>query len=436
MRRRIISAIVGVTAFVLLALGIPLAIVAERSIVGSEVVELQAKAAQLLTEIDLPIVDAELDDLADEPDAPPPFGIYDVTGKLVYGAGPAEADDTVLAALQGTTTSTSNDVIVVATPITDRDESVLYAARVSEPRAEADGRVRQAWLAMVAAAAVALVAAWFIARRLAGRLSRPLADLAAAASDLGRDGVLADHRSTGIPEIDVLGTTLAESAQRVNEALMRERRFSSDVSHQLRTPLAGLRLRMEHATSDDDAAVLAGTSLDDLARLEQTVAHLLAFARDAVPSTATTSVALALSDVAATWRQRSGGERRSIVVSSTVDAQARATPNSVGQVLDVLVDNALRHGAGQVNVVARMMNGGVAIDVSDEGAMDDVPEEVVFRRGAGTVHGIGLALARSIAEAEGGRLLLARRRPTTFSLILLVADDITDVTEHPPPPSR
>ncbi len=110
-------------------------------------------------------------------------------------------------------------------------------------------------------------------------------------------------------------------------------------------------------------------------------------------------------------------------MTGTVTDHVQASPSSIEQVLDVLLDNAFERGHGQITMTLRAIAGGAAIDIDDEGALpDDIDEETLFRRGHGHNNGIGLALARSLAEAEGGRVLLVRRQPTTFSLVLLSAD--------------
>lgn len=103
MRRRITSAIVGVTAFILIALGIPLAIVMQRDIVSSEVVELQAAGAAALTEVAVPIDATQLASIANEPDAPQAFSVYDASGRLAFGPGPPRPDQPTLDALRGRT---------------------------------------------------------------------------------------------------------------------------------------------------------------------------------------------------------------------------------------------------------------------------------------------------------------------------------------------
>ena len=423
MRRRITTAIVGVTTFVLLALGIPLAIVAQLQILDSEVVELQAAAAQTLSEIAIPFNQTELGEVAAEPDKPPPFSIYDTNSTLVFGDGPATAEPAVAAALNGTPASSTNGLIIVATPITDRNETVVGALRLSESLADANSRARRAWLIMAAAGAFAVGIAWAIASRLARDLSRPVTDLAAAAARLGTGGVLDHHKPVGIAEIDQLGAALADGAQRVSESLARERRFSADVSHQLRTPLAGLRLKLEAAQPNGASRAIATAALSDLDRVEGTIAHLLDFARDAIPAGFTTSLRDAANAALERWTPRAAVIARSITIGDTCDATASAAPASVDQVLDVLIDNALAHGRGHITITVRNIAGGAAVDVADEGSIvPGTTHDDLFRRGHGTNHGIGLALARSLAEADGGSLQIVRWRPTTFSLILLDAD--------------
>jgi signal transduction histidine kinase len=94
-----------------------------------------------------------------------------------------------------------------------------------------------------------------------------------------------------------------------------------------------------------------------------------------------------------------------------------AQPAAVRQILRVLLDNALRHGRGEVAVTVSDVGPGLAVEVGDHGP--GVAEGVdPFPRSSGHSHGIGLALARSLAEAEGGRLVLSRAAPPLFSLLL------------------
>ena len=425
MRRRITEAIVGVSALILLVLGIPLALAVHQSILDSEVVELQATAARTLTEIDVPLDPTELAAVYGEPDAPPPFSVYDAAGKLVFGDGPPEADAAVRRALAGNPASATDTEIVVATPISDdSSERIVGALRLTESLAGADHRSRIAWLEMAATALAALLVAWLIAKRLASRLSQPVTDLAAAAARLGDGGIAArPTTSSGVVEIDTLANALADSSERINEALARERRFSADVSHQLRTPLTGMRLRLETARSAHDPHAI-DLALDDLHRLERTVDHLLAFARDAIAATSTVRLDTAATEAVQRWRPRVAALGRTITTATAEPVTARGSSASIEQILDVLIDNAIHHGNGAIAVTLRRIAGGGAIDVADEGTLTKVADrERIFQRGHGDRHGIGLALARSIAEAEGGRLILTRPQPTTFSLILLDSEE-------------
>ena len=421
MKQRITRAIVGVTAFVLIALGIPLALVIRTSIIGSEVVELHAASSHTLNEIHLPLDPTQLAKLAHEHDAPPPFAVYTPDGHLFFGNGPPQSDAiTIQAGLTGQTTSSTTDHIVVSAAITDTNERIVGVLRISESLQEANTRTRQAWAAMAAAALGALGVAWLLARRLANRLTHPIAQLVVASRRLADGGRMPGMGTTGIDEIDVLGSTLTRSAQQLVDALSRERRFSADVSHQLRTPLTGIRLRLEASHQHEETRRLAATTLADISRIESTVAHLLDHARDLSPPTSATQIEVAINAALERWASRFAAEDRRLTATITTTHTVAASATSLDQVLDVLCDNARKHGRGAVTLTARSTTSGTAIDVTDEGSIPvDRSDEQLFQRGHGTDNGIGLALARSIIEAEGGRLIISNRDPTTFTMFVL-----------------
>ena len=111
---------------------------------------------------------------------------------------------------------------------------------------------------------------------------------------------------------------------------------------------------------------------------------------------------------------------------------AKATTARLREAIGVLLDNALRHGAGSVSLSVRSGEATVAIEVADGG--NGVPDELVahiFDRGVSGVGstGVGLALARALVESDGGRLELSVARPATFTIFLPVprVDDVRGV---------
>ncbi|NUR88438.1 MAG: HAMP domain-containing histidine kinase [Nonomuraea sp.] len=211
--------------------------------------------------------------------------------------------------------------------------------------------------------------------------------------------------------------------------LARERAFSVDVSHQLRTRLTATLLGLESALARPDADLRAAieTALGRGEQLRTTVEDLVRLTRDGGHGGgAPLDVVALLNDV----RDDRHGEPVTVNVPLGLPHVA-ASPAAVRQVLQVLLDNATEHGAGEITVDAADLGDAVAIEVSDRGP--GIPEGVdPFTRkpDAREGHGIGLALARSLAEAEGGRLVLRESSPPVFSLLLPVSQAHTGSRGH------
>jgi signal transduction histidine kinase len=293
------------------------------------------------------------------------------------------------------------------------------------PIAELEARVHRAWLLIAALSLGGVLTAVGLAALQARRLARPLEAIARRSAELG-DGdfsIRAGH--FGVPEIDAIAQGLDSSAGRIAQLVAREREFSANVSHQLRTPLTALRLRLERAGDGDDRDVRAReleAALGETDRLEATIADLLALARQtSAGATATVNAGSVAYDHAERWRPTFARARRALEVVADKNVLVRASRGTVGQVLDVLLDNALRHGSGPVRIGV-VADGRVArITVADGGP--GVPAEDrdrIFERGAsqsgGT--GIGLHLARALAQADNGGLRVLDGVPSRFELRL------------------
>ncbi|HYZ35990.1 MAG TPA: HAMP domain-containing sensor histidine kinase, partial [Pseudonocardiaceae bacterium] len=280
------------------------------------------------------------------------------------------------------------------------------------------------WLAMLGLGGLAVGTVWLVARWQARRLAEPLEKLSDAALRLGQGDFSVRTAPAAIPEIDSVGSALNSTAVRLDDMLARERSFSADASHQLRTPLTGLRLRLEAALDrpgqDLRQAITDGIAAAD--RLEQTIEELLALARDTRSSNAAPlDLPALLEEIETGWHDRLAAQDRELHVAVDPHAPVSlASTAAVRQVLTVLLDNAATHGSGTVSVAVRNAVDALAIDVSDEGAGITAPEPELFTRRSRLAegHGIGLALARSLAEAEGGRLRLTRPAPPTFTLLV------------------
>jgi signal transduction histidine kinase len=346
----------------------------------------------------------------------------------VEGAGAYRNRPEIAAALTGevaTGTRHSDlldeDLFYVAVPVSSGG-AVHGAVRLTYPTTEVDRRVRRAWLSLAAVSLVSLVAAGLVAVSLARSVLRPLRELERGATALG-DGDLttrvADH--DGPPEVRSVARAFNVTARRLEDLIGAQDAFVADASHQLRTPLTALRLRLENlepALGGEDAEELEA-ALAEAARLSRLVDGLLALARadraSAAASTEPIDLAAALADRQLAWSAVAAERGVTIVAEAPAGLQACATPDRLSQVLDNLVDNALEVApdGSTVRLWAEEATGGPTIHVQDEGpGMTPEQRDRAFDRfwqgpAGGGSSGLGLSIVAKLVQADGGQVDLA-----------------------------
>ncbi len=361
----------------------------------------------------------------DLPELPTPapdshVALYDTTGRRIVGQGPTTADEAVSQALTGATGRRQGRDLVVAIPVSE-NEHVVGAIRTSQPGNVVASRTARTWLAMGALAALILAATSLLAARRSRTLAKPLSQLRDDADVIGAGGEVPARDATGIDEIDEIHSAITEAATRLNTTLVRERAFSADLAHQLRTPITSLRLRLEtiQIGLGPSGNQIAAT-LGDLDRLEQTIDDLLLLARDAEPTREPHPLGIMLRQAHERWEPRIAQAGRALELDIEPSLPwTEASPAAVRQILDVLLDNALKHGAGAIGLSANRVRHGAVVAVSDHGTATLDTAQLFVRRNddaAGT--GIGLAFAQRLARAEDVRLVLAEPRTgVTFHLV-------------------
>ena len=228
-------------------------------------------------------------------------------------------------------------------------------------------------------------------------------------------------------DLDQVADGLDTSARRLSSLLAADRELAVDASHQLRTPLTALSMRLEEmiAAADDPQVVReeGSAALTQAERLADVVTQLLSPARRATAaSAALTGIDEIVQQQVIEWEPAFRRVQRKLVVIGVRGLQAHVTPGGLAQVLATLLDNALMHGGGTVTLQTSQSARSVVIEVRDEGK--GVPPELVSRifersvsgRPEGT--GLGLALARTMAAADGGRVVLVKAKPATFAVFL------------------
>ncbi|MGW2340379.1 ATP-binding protein [Streptomyces sp. NPDC001661] len=406
MRRRLINSTLAVVLVVIAVFGVSLVIVETRTITNSAQERVESEAVRLASIVDSRILGEEqiTGSILQDQVAGDRYAEIDMPGRAPLTIGKEPVGDVISYTAKG-----------------EQGEKVT----VEEARSAVTTEVGRTLLIIAGVALLAIVAAVLLAVRQANRLASPLTDLASTAERLGSGDPRPRHKRYGVPELDRVADVLDGSAERIARMLTAERRLAADASHQLRTPLTALSMRLEEITMTEDLDEVkeeATIALAQVERLTDVVERLLTNSRD--PRTGS-AVPFDLDEVLKQqleeWRPAYRSAGRAIVSSGKRHLTAVGTPGAVAQVLAALIENSLMHGGGTVALRTRVTGSQAIVEVTDEGP--GVPAELGSRIFERTISGrnstgIGLAVARDLAEADGGRLEMLQSSPPVFGLFL------------------
>jgi two-component system, OmpR family, sensor kinase len=437
LRARLVSAFAYVLVLVLVALAVPFALSVSNR-VEAEVEAQGASQAHLVAasvagildrpvELQRLVVDAG-SDVRGRVVVVGPRGrlLADSEGSRLLGRSYADRPEiaAVLAdgnVAQGRRTSESlgGELLYTSVPVV-RDGNRVGAVRITRSAGPVDARIRRDRIAVGAIAVAALALGLALAWLLAGSLAAPLRSLARTAQRLGDGDLSARADVAGPTEQQEVAAAFNDMAARLERVLEAQREFVANASHQLRTPLTGLRLRLEAAQLQADDPALAReleAAEHETQRLAKLLTGLLALAREGAPQRSTVvDLAVAVDAACGRWRPEAEATGRRLVAAPG-EARALASEDDVAVALDNLIENALLYSppGTTVTVEARTADGVVSVAVTDEGpGLAPGEEERVFERFArgsagrdapGT--GLGLAIVRTLARRWGGEARIA-----------------------------
>lgn len=329
-------------------------------------------------------------------------------------------------ALQGGRTATGirhsrtlgGDFLYVAVPVASGGV-VHGAVRITYPTSEVDARVHRSWILLGAIAVIVLGVSALVGLRFAQATVVPLARLERAADAAGAGDLTVRAPVEGPPEVRSLANRFNQMVGRLGELVRSQEAFVADASHQLRTPLSALRLRLENLESHVDPVGQGGLegAIGELDRLSRLVDGLLVLARADSGSATAERIDLGalVRDRVDLWSALAAEQDVRVVAAIEGSIAVRATPGRLDQVLDNLVENALAVSPpnGTITVSAASAAGVVELHVRDQGpGMTD--EELVrafdrFWRSERTQAegtGLGLPIVRRLVESDGGSIEL------------------------------
>jgi signal transduction histidine kinase len=419
MRRRLLLSTLAVAVVAILLLGIPLAYATHKLIYEEARQSLEREASSIIggvgfsLESGQPITNQKISQ-----EYPGRYIVITLANDQVVTAGTRPAGGTPLL----TATGNGGGVHV----------------QVSRPAQEVQDEALRLMLLIGSLAALGVAVTVGLAMVQARKLTLPLSDLAETADRLGSGNARPRRRRYGIAEVDRVAEVLDRSAVRIADLLAASREFASDASHQLRTPLTALSMRLEEmieaADYPDVVREEGAAAVAQAERLVAVVEQLLARSRHDRTGAA---VAAPIDDIIAQqveeWRPIFRRDGRDVRMTGDRGLIGMTSPEGLSQIIATLLDNSLVHGAGPVTITTKLGSSSVVVEIGDEGG--GIPAELetrIFERsvssGKGT--GLGLYLARSLAVVDGGRLELIQSRPAVFGVFLRQAAEARLASER------
>ncbi len=326
----------------------------------------------------------------------------------------------------------SQQLVYVAVPVLS-GPNILGAVRLTYPEATVDDAVGKRLSVISVVALLTLAMAGLAGVIFSGTVTRRLQVLTATTERLaaGDLSARADLRA-GAPELVRLARSFNRMADRLAALIDEQRAFAAHASHQLRTPLTALRLKLERASDlvDVDPAGVANrlaAAEQETDRLATIVEGLLALGRagaSKVPSERVDLGQIARERVAQ-WQPLAAESNVEISASGPAAIAVRGVPNGVDQIIDNIIDNALAVAPAQSSIRVTLAQGPrPSLTVADEGpGMSD--EELAkafdpFWRGSTTTPGtgLGLAIVAELAAASGATVVLRRREPHGLEVVV------------------
>lgn len=311
------------------------------------------------------------------------------------------------------------DLLLVTVPVVHQG-LVIGAVRASASRESVVDRVHRSWMRLAAIGLAVVAGAFLLAWFLATTVSRPLSRLRDTASELGEGNLDARAPTDGPAELAALGASFNRMAGALGSSMRAQRDFVANASHQLRTPLTGIKLRLEAIRAEGGTAgENAAKAEEELDRLEALVDDLLDLAGAATAPPAGTDVDLSavVEEAVERWQAPASDAEKTVAAGRHERAVVFADPGDLAHVVDNLVENALRYtpSGTHVTVESDAANGRAVLVVADDGpGIPDEDRGRVFERfyrgsngrrlGPGT--GLGLAIVAELVERWGGEVTL------------------------------